>query len=243
MRGGLVRSWTAVVVAVWVVTLGGPGRVAAASATPVATPEAQTAGLLATAAATMQAVTSYHFTLTYEEGTTTIYRRIKMEKAEGAVLRPDRFKATIEAKLGPLSVDVEVVSVGGRLWVTTAGVGEELDIDEAVARVLLDPTAILTGAAGAIREPVVVGEGQLDGVAVTRIAGTVEASALEAGADNPVLANEAPMPVELAIDAQGHIVSLRLDGPLVAADSDDVVRRLDLSEFDQPVEIEPPAGA
>jgi hypothetical protein len=125
--------------------------------------------------------------------------------------------------------------------VEVAGVEEEVGINEDVARVLLDPTAILIGAAEAISQPVIVGEEQIDGITVTRIAGVADPSDMDAGAANPLLTTAEPLPVELSITDDGYIVGLWLDGALIRADSEDVVRRMELSDFDQPVQIEAPA--
>ncbi|HKG25438.1 MAG TPA: LppX_LprAFG lipoprotein [Thermomicrobiales bacterium] len=236
-----MRTRLVLLVLACVATLSGTAGVAGAAGTPVATPQPEVSALLAKAVATMSAVTSYRFVLTYEDGKTTIYRQINMEKAEGAVQRPDRFQATVEAKLGPVTVDVDIVSVEGRVWVQVAGVEEEVGINEDVARVLLDPTAILIGAAASIRQPVMVGDEQIDGITATRIAGVADPSDLGVGAENPLLTTAGPLPVELTITDDGHIVGLWLDGALIRADSEDVVRRMDLSAFDQPVQIEAPA--
>jgi hypothetical protein len=165
-----------------------------------------------------------------------------MQKAKGAVARPDRLEATIAAKLGVVTVDVKVISVGGRVWVRLVGVDEEIGIDQNVARVLLDPSAILIGAVETIEEPRLLGTETIDERTVTVIGGTVDPTSLTAGTDNPVLTQSGPLPVELAIDEDGYVRRLLLEGPLIRADSDDVVRQLDLSEFDQPVTIEAPGA-
>lgn len=224
------------------VMLAGVGEVGAAPASPVASPAAGVEGLLATAAATMSGVSTFRFELTYEEGDTTLYDRIKMEHAEGVVQRPDRIKAKIEAKYGFVSVDVEVVSIDQRIWVNVAGVGDELTIGDDIARVLLDPTAILVQALTEIQEPTAERREQLDGVMMTRIAGEVDPGALIASEGAPVVPSGMTMPVEIAVADNGRVLSLRLSGPLIGADSDDVVRRLDLSAFDEPVEIEEPGA-
>lgn len=241
--GGILRRCPVLAAGLaWVLALVGGATAVGAPATPVATPQPEVTALLAKAAATMEAVTTYRFKLTYEEGTTTIYGRITIQKADGEVQRPDRFKATVDAKLGPLTVGVAITSVGDQVWVEVAGVNSEVNINEDVARILFDPTAILIGALETINQPVIVGEKQIGGVTVTRVAGTVDPAQLVHDTTSSLVTNSASLPVELAIADDGHVVSLRLDGPLIRADSDDVVRRLDLSEFDQPVEIEPPGG-
>lgn len=241
--GRVVRRFPGATVGLLLIlALGAASPTVAAPATPVASPQPEVAALLVRALATMGAVRSFRFTLDYERGSTTLYHRIRMRRAHGAVQRPDRFTATIEAKLGPVGVGVEVISVGQRVWVQLAGVNGEVSLDQDVMRLLLDPTTLLIGAVETIEGPTVLGEDQIDGVAVTRIAGTVEAARLDAAAARSLLTNTAPLPVELAIDAQGHLVSLRLAGPLVSADSHDAVRRLDLTAFDQPVQIGAPGG-
>ncbi len=46
--------------------------------------------------------------------------------------------------------------------------------------------------------------------------------------------------VDIAIDSQGRIVSVRLAGQFIPQDSKDVVRRLDIHGFGEPVSISAP---
>ena len=93
--------------------------------------------------------------------------------------------------------------------------------------------------------PIVDGSETLDGVDTTRIVGTVDLSGLEnvaggtpiAGFDLLILGE---MPVTIWLDGEGHVVSLEIEGPLTTSESPDVVRRLDLFDFDLPLVIEAP---
>src|SRR5438105_2278790 len=65
-----------------------------AKATPTPTPEA----LVQTAISNTDALKAFHFTLTYENGSTPIAQGISMTKADGDFVKPDRFKATVSGK-------------------------------------------------------------------------------------------------------------------------------------------------
>src|SRR5262245_46961700 len=114
------RSIGALAVLAWL--FAAPGSAIAEPGTPVPATDAAVAALLANSAQVMTAVSTFQFVLTYERGKTTLYGRIKMQRAKGSVARPDRLEATVAARLGLVKVDVKVIGVGGRVWVQLAGV-------------------------------------------------------------------------------------------------------------------------
>jgi hypothetical protein len=59
----------------------------------------------------------------------------------------------------------------------------------------------------------------------------------------PAVLTEQPLPLAIWIDDEGRVRRLEIAGPLTEVEAPDVVRRLDLSAFDEPVVIEAPAGS
>lgn len=213
--------------------------------------------LLSAAAAAMTALKSFQFELTTVQGKSTILRNLELVGVEGAVQRPDSFEATITAKVAIVNVDVDVVGIGGRLWVTdplakdaayievTGAAGDELQAQTLSA--LINPDRLLLAAVGLVESPVVDGTETIDGDKTTRVVGTVDLNRIQPlQLATPVAGSEfdklilGEMPITIWVDADDRVRSLEVEGPLTTDESPDVVRRLDLFDFDQPVEIAEP---
>ena len=212
--------------------------------------------LLEAAAETMRQVQSFRFRLTTENGVTTILEQVELESVEGAVQRPDRFQATVAAKLAIVSVALEVVGIGETLWVqdplSATGEFSEVGLGSGLAEVL-NPDRLFVAAVGLIEKPTIAGEAEVDGVKATVVEGEFRPlRALElAGTPVPtpsaadraeigLILNE-PLFVQLWIDESNRVIQMAFAGRLLAAEDPDIVRVLRLSEFDAPIEIEPPA--
>lgn len=198
--------------------------------------------LLQQATRAMTTLRSYHFELRYEQGQTVLVRKAKlhMKRARGDIERPDRLRATVEAKLGFLSVGVTVVSIQQRVWVDFKGITGELEIEPDVANVLLDPTALLLSVVSTIEEPRIVGTGELDGEPATHLAGIFDPRRMASDVVQSVFSEARPNPIDVWLDDRGRVRRVVQTGPLIASDSDDVIRRLDLSRYDEQFGIAPP---
>jgi hypothetical protein len=198
--------------------------------------------LLRQAAETMGDVSSFHFVLTNEIGTTVLADSIELIGAEGDVQRPDRFRAVVEAQLGVVPIEVSVVGIGDRAWFTnplSGGEYQEIQLPEA-ARALLDPTPILLAAVTLVENASITGDESLEGVDTTLIEGTVDLAQLSTPVPN-LMPGDA-LPAQIWLDDQGRVVRLRLEGAITQEEDPTVVRVIDLSRFDQPVEIEAPSA-
>ena len=150
-----------------------------------------------------------------------------------------------------IELTVKVVGVGNQLWVSDPISEEEryvaINLDEADGAsptALLNPDRVLLAAVDLIEEPSLTGEETIDGIETTRIDGTFDlARVVSPHTPLPGLRLDGPLPVSLWIDDVGRLRRLELDGPFTGAESPDVRRRLDLSAFDEPVDIQPPVGS
>lgn len=236
------------------------GAAAQTALTGTAGADSEATALLRQAAETMAGVESFHFVLSNVRGATVLIEGVEVAGAEGDVGRPDRFRATIEASFQGIPIELGIVGVGTRLWLTDPLGGstlQEVEVDPSVIAAF-NPDSLLRAAVEAIQNPEVVGEEEIEGESVTLIDGLVDPGALldvaqerlgtpaagveataaaEAGAD---LGD--PLFVQLWIDEAGRVVRLELEGALTEAEENDVLRRLELSAFDEPVEIAEPAG-
>lgn len=214
--------------------------------------EQDAAALLDKASATMLAATSFHFVLSTPRGKSLITDQIELTGIEGDVQRPDRFRAEFTAKAAFLSLTVKVVGIGGQIWVTDPTKSGESWIQVADGSEgdvplpeLLNPDKLVLAAVDLLESPVIDGEEEIDGVKTTRVVGTFNPSTVGALAGTPVpelgqLTGDEPIPVTIWIDEAGRVPRLEFAGPLTAADSGDVIRQIDVTKIDEPVDIQPP---
>jgi len=214
--------------------------------------------LIQQATTAMTAVTSFSFELTTPNGQSMIFNNLELKTVTGSVLRPDRFKAAVTVKAAIVELTIKAVGVGTRLWTTNplspgdvyveAAAGDGNGGSAQTLTDLLNPDRIFLRAVSLIQNPVVDGIETLDGVETTRVTGTVNLNQLSqlvamgtpAAASSLIVLGEKPLTVWL--DANHRVVQLEIAGPLTTSDSADVVRRLDLTDFDQPVDIQQPAA-
>ncbi len=206
--------------------------------------------LLEQATRTMLDLESFHFNLTTPVGKTFLVSDVELVSIEGDVLRPMSFQANFSVKLAFITLPLEARGIDTTIWVqepltgTFIKVGGELE-ESLPPLDFLNPDWLLQQALSLIEEPVVAGTEELDGVAVTRIDGTLDMS-FTAGLATPlpsgILNTDGVLPISLWIDDQSRLIRAEFAGPLLASETDagQIVRRIDLSAFDEPVEITPP---
>ena len=212
--------------------------------------------LLQTAAAAMAELTSFHFEMEPVDGRSMILDNLELRRVVGDVLRPDSFRATITARLAVVDVDVDVVSVGGAVWVTdptkpgkawqqVATGGERSD--GAAFTDLINPDRLFLAAISLIDEPVIDGMEEIDGQECTVVTGSFEprrlqelASPVAGDPGTPSLLIDEPVFLTAWIAGDGRVLRIEEEGPVTASDSNDVIRAITLSAFDAPVEITAP---
>jgi hypothetical protein len=247
-RATRIEIWQRVALVAALGVAFGLGLAGAAGQTEPAVADPEAVALLERAAETMGEVSSFHFVLRNERGSTSIVEGLEVESFEGDVQRPDRFQAEVTASFGGVPLEVRIVGIGTRIWISSPLTGENIyqELPAEAATLGLNPDGLLRTAIGVIQEPRIVGEDEVDGEPTTLVAGLVDFQALAEATPTALDAPPAedlpsePLPVQIWIDEADRVVRLRLEGPLTPVDPDNVVRRLDLSAFDEPVEIEPP---
>jgi hypothetical protein len=220
----------------------GNGRTAAATPTGAGGPaqgDLTADEVLQRAAETAQGVESFHFVLTHENGTTPLPLELDLVSAEGDIAVPDRMQAEVEADALGLNVNVQVIGIEDRTWVTNPFTRAWQELPGTNIRDFADPAALVSGILPAIEGASLSDGGTVDGVETHLVTGQIDSAALqdalgiaEPGRDVRV---EAWIGVDDMLPRQ-----VRLIGPLSEAESADVVRQVELSRFDEPVEIIPP---
>lgn len=198
------------------------------------------AELLDLAAIKMESVTSFHFELRHEGGGTPLGLGLELSTARGDVVKPDKLATTIGAKRAKLFIEVKVVTVGDETYITNPlnGAWEAVRSDfKAIS--IFNPDSGIKSLLKGVYEPAIVGSEDVDGRACYRVRGKTAAKALEPFTLTYV--DGAVVESELWIDKQEHLVrQLRLRGRITEMDPETVVRIVQLSRFDQPVDIRLP---
>jgi hypothetical protein len=207
-------------------------RFAAAFALPLLAPAIPThaarqevaedaSALLVRAAAAMAGLASFHFALSTPRGATTILDAFELVRLEGDVLRPDRYRATIDATAAGFDVSVEAIGVGDRLWVTdpmAGGAFREFPLDAAAGdgptlEQLVNPDRLWLAALAAVTDAVVVGENAIDGEPVTRVDGMVDLSRVLG--ERRAATAEAGVATEAEVETEGPTETADLMTPVL----------------------------
>ena len=199
------------------------------------TPEA--ADLVAAAATRMEQVGSFHFELDHENGSTEIVRGIAMNRAVGDIVGVDRLQLTVEGSVGPLDFELGIIILPEQSWIqnplTRRWEREDISVDELFAPA--SGVVALMRSAGA---PAIEGRERVAGVETYRVTSEVESGELTIfpGAEPGRI-----IPATAWIGVSDPLVyRLEVRGPIGDGEEDDIVRRLDLSDFDADFDIAPP---
>ena len=198
------------------------------------------ADVLSKAVESAASMKTFHFRLEHENGVTTIPLGLGLTTAEGDVIVPDRMKAKIEAKAGTQPVRVEVIGIGDEAWMTNPFNRQWQPLPSGnTIRDVFDPAQGIKAVANALENPEVTAEEQVGGVATYRVEGTVDSGVLEAAA--PIAEPGLTVKVGVWIGKDDSLIyRVRLEGPLSPDEPPNIVRKLDISKFDESVSIEPP---
>jgi hypothetical protein len=195
--------------------------------------------VLERSAAAAKAVRSFHFKLTHENGGTPIPLGLQLSSAEGDVIVPDRLAADVRASLSGVGVSTRAVAVGDKVWITNPFSRRWQSLPGATVKDIADPAAIVAVIIPAVTEPVLVGRAQVGGTHVYHIKGKIDGARLRTAL--PVAEAGYTAAVDLWIGVEDSLPrQARLSGRLSKADSEDIIRQIEFSRFDQDVNIRAP---
>lgn len=194
--------------------------------------------LLRRAADRTEQAQRFHFLIEHENGATVIVNNVQMERAEGDIDGAARMRADIKGKAGPINVQIGIVIIDGDGWLTNPLTGrwehQPLSIEA-----FFDPQrgvpALLrqvTAAQSPRRE-------QLNGAAVYRVAAHVDSGALTLLSPGATPGRSLPAVAWIGID-DPRVYRLEVTGAVASGERSDLLRRITLSRFDEPVAIQPP---
>ena len=209
---------------------------------PTPTPTAESAfdvqDLLMDAALAIANLRSFHFELTQEDATIPLPPNLDLESAEGDVVLPDRLEAELETEVQGINVSVDAIAIADQTWITNPFTRQwqELGTD---LRDYADLGALIPALVPALRDPVIAGEAELDGVEVYRVRGTTLSSDLQAALPFSLPNREVQVEVWFGKD-DSLPRRVIVTGQLITDESDSAVRQIDLTRLNEAVRIEPP---
>lgn len=211
------------------------------SATAVATPATglTAEALLQQAAQRAGELTSFHFELTHENGSTPLPLNLELTSAEGDVVVPGRLRAEVDAEASGFDVSVDVVGIDDQTWVTNPFTRDWQELPGTNIRDFADPAALVSGLLPSVENPTLGEPESIGGVDTHMITGEIDSGLLQTALGFAEPGRSVTVETWLG---QDDLLPrrVRLVGPLSDSESGDVVRQVDLSRFNEPVEIMPP---
>lgn len=230
MRGSRTGVFLASLVAVALVAGCGGGKKAR---------QLSVSQIVAKAAANTAQVKSFHFTLKVEHPAPST-SGLSLTYADGDVVVPDRLKANVAGTLSGVPLKSTLVFIGPTAFIKNPFGGSWQKVPVRTSPVaFFDPAkGVLAVIKGSIRLKL-AGSATVDGVDAYDLEGQVPASALTAILGNPPsdrLAN-----VELLVGKDDLLLRrIQLSSRIAPAEPGNIVRRVDVSRFDEKISIEAP---
>jgi hypothetical protein len=137
---------------------------------------------------------------------------------------------------------VKVLNVGNETWITNplqGGDHYQLLPNGAQTTAILDPHNGLLAAAHDMRDPHVTGSEKVGGAQTFVLQGSIDAAGLQSVATDAEPGRMVPARVWIGKD-DSLVYRIRVDGPLSPSEPKNIVRQVDLSQFNERVEIEAP---
>ena len=212
--------------------------------TPTPTPAITAEEVRDRAADSLRNLSTVHFRVTHEEGGPDIGFSSTLTEAEGDGVFPDKAefvaKAT-SALFGNAALELDIVQYGeithlrdriSMVWQALPAGTLAIDFTN-INGSIADALASLGGLD-------LTDGGSVDGAPVHKLTGTTPSTSMRGLV--PGAPEGETLRMEVWVGRDDYLVrKVRLTGRLVEADTPDIVRVLELSRFDEPVTIEPPA--
>ena len=211
-----------------------------ATPTPSPTPPPSALAILAASGVSMAALQSFRFSLSHENGGTPIGAGLVVADVEGDVVKPDGLSLSLGATFSGFFVEVDLVALDGVTYMTDP-ITQSWEVQEAGVNPLafFDPASGIDSIMSDLSEPSLLEPETLEGVTAHRISGKLPSASLA-----PLLSTVA---LDLIVDTEvwigvddSYLRKVVFRGEVVPGDAAEVVRTIELSNFDLTVEIEAP---
>ena len=246
MKVGFFLLLTAMALLLLLAGCGG-GATATPAPTPTPTPVPDPAAILARAADRIAAAESLAFALEHPAGSTQLSPGLLLTRAAGVANRPDRFQIKLELETAGSFLELEVIGIGDRTWMTNLLSGEWESVPPAAVPLSFNNAGqVFADIIAAVENPQLAGTERVadanGGYNAWRIQGTLPGAALASALPGATLPDTA-IPITVWADqAETRLPRVELSGPLVAGDLPEVTRLLTLELREPAAEIAAPGG-
>lgn len=185
---------------------------------------------------------TFMFSMNTIAGSSTIFPGVEVNSIEGSVRRPMDVSATLNVSVFMQTMNISAVVVDGDVFVQnplSGGAWENMGSAPQVST-MINPDWLLLAAINLIKDASITGE--RDGV--TLVEGYINLfetlGELSEGKELQELEQflaSGPVDVAFWIDSENYITQAELYGPIFANESPDVEKRIELTDFNEPVEI------
>ncbi|MBI3977878.1 MAG: LppX_LprAFG lipoprotein [Chloroflexi bacterium] len=189
----------------------------------------------------MEKLRSFHFRLEVANGVMPLGAGFVATSVEGDAAAPDRLKMTVKARLANTPVELQVIAIGSRRYLTNPLTRRWQDVSgNLVTPALLDPERGIGGVLRRLENPERLGRESLEGVETWRLRGAVPAAVL-VGMVGGQAAGAEPIGLEVWVGAGDWLVrQVKLAGAVTQGEAPQMERTLKLSSFNQSVSIDAP---
>jgi lipoprotein LprG len=183
---------------------------------------------------------SAHFRIDVTKGYIVLGPGLEVLRAEGDVARPDQLRVRVRARLAGIIAESELRQVAGASYYQDPLLQRWRKLDGRLLPVpLLDPDRGVAKLVASFRDPQLAGRDRVGGADCWRVTGrlrTADVAALLGG--NAI---DSDVPVEACVGDDGLVRRLVVTGTILAGEPSDVVRTIEFSAFDEPVQIDVPS--
>ena len=213
---------------------------------PQAGPPPDAAEILAKSVDAMASVESFHFTTTGSLETTTSESEMTISVTfEGDSLSPDRTRARLTLGVSVFLLEIDIVTIGDDVYLTNPLTGE-WEVTSADEFGIPNPVLLVSGVFPTLSDMNMVGENQIGEVQTFHLSGSVMLEGVEMlGADlesvDIWLGVEDGLLYRISTQGLVNLDDLGLSLEDMGLGGEGVIElQIDLSNFNEPVEIEPP---
>ncbi|MEX1023272.1 MAG: LppX_LprAFG lipoprotein, partial [Dehalococcoidia bacterium] len=193
------------------------------------------AQVLEAAAVRLEEAESFHVKIEHENGSTQIISGLAMTEAEGDYAGTDRVQLDILARVLGTNISSGIVILPDGEYFKNPINGRWVEQDLDIAQIF-DPSSGVTALMRDATDPRAVSAERINGVEAYLIEAQVDSGDLVRFVANAQPGMTVDARVWVGID-DSRVYRAEIIGPVAPDDADDIVRRIELSAYDEPVDI------
>ena len=199
-----------------------------------------TADILTKSYDSMQAAKSFHFTMVHDTSGTPISKDILMTKLAGDIVSPDKLQATIDGTYASTAIEVKLVTVSGKTYMTNPISGIwEVAPDSFKVLSVFDPGTGVAAIIKGLTDASNLGDEKVGKTQCYHLSGNVLSETL--APLTGTTATGVKIGTEVWIDQKTFLVQqVKLTGKITDSETDGITRTLNFTNYNKNIDIELP---